>query len=184
MLKKEWKTGQIFFAFSEYLNFTPGVMILRAVVILCRHAPTHQRSVRARGDRSKVQIFWEGQKSLTHLSLFFWNYLVASNYNWKMGQIFVTFSEYLILTMADQDFGRSVNLISTRRRGQIMPAILLLVPPSQIGARGSIATPDFTDQSTLCLNQGADYAHQINTDPPPLPDFLTFLRPYTTDTVL
>ena len=43
----------------------------------------------------KVQIFWEGHKNLTHLPLFIWHYLVVSNYEWKMGQIFVAFSEYL-----------------------------------------------------------------------------------------
>ena len=44
-------------------------------------------------DNVKVQIFWEGHKSLAHLPLFFWHYLIASNYKWKMGQIFVVFSE-------------------------------------------------------------------------------------------
>ena len=34
-----------------------------------------------------VQIFWEGHKNLANLPLFFWHYLVASNYKWKMGQI-------------------------------------------------------------------------------------------------
>ena len=43
----------------------------------------------------KVQIFWEGHKNLAHLPLFIWHYLVASNYKWKMGQIFVAFLEYL-----------------------------------------------------------------------------------------
>ena len=45
---------------------------------------------------TKVQIVWEGHKNLTHL--FFLHYLVASNYKWKMGQIFVTFSEHLNFT--------------------------------------------------------------------------------------
>ena len=44
---------------------------------------------------SKVQIFWEGHKNLAHLPLFIWHYLVASNYNWKMDQIFAAISEYL-----------------------------------------------------------------------------------------
>ena len=48
-----------------------------------------------RKETGKVQIFWEVQKNLAHLPLFFWHYLVASNYKWKMGQIFVAFSEYL-----------------------------------------------------------------------------------------
>ena len=43
----------------------------------------------------KVQIFWEGHKNLSHLPLSIWHYFVASNYNRKMGQIFVAFSEYL-----------------------------------------------------------------------------------------
>ena len=43
----------------------------------------------------KVQIFWENLKNLAHLPLFIWQYLVASNYKWKMSQIFVAFSEYL-----------------------------------------------------------------------------------------
>ena len=43
----------------------------------------------------KVQIFWEDHKNLAHLPLFIWQYLAASNYKWKMGQIFVAFSEYL-----------------------------------------------------------------------------------------
>ena len=43
----------------------------------------------------KVQIFWEGHKNFSHLPLFIWQYLILSNYNWKMGQIFVAFSEYL-----------------------------------------------------------------------------------------
>ena len=38
---------------------------------------------------NKVQIFWEGHKNLAHLPLFIWHYLVASNYKWKMGHIFV-----------------------------------------------------------------------------------------------
>ena len=42
----------------------------------------------------KVQVFWEGHKNLANLPLFFWQYLVASNYKWKMSQTFVTFSEY------------------------------------------------------------------------------------------
>ena len=33
----------------------------------------------------KVQIFWDGHKNLAHLPLFFWHYLVSSNYKWKMG---------------------------------------------------------------------------------------------------
>ena len=50
---------------------------------------------------SKVQIFWECHKILAHLPLFFYNmYLVASNYKWKMGQIFLVFSENLNFTMA------------------------------------------------------------------------------------
>ena len=31
---------------------------------------------------------------MSHLPLFIGHYLVASNYKWKMGQMFVTFSEY------------------------------------------------------------------------------------------
>ena len=46
----------------------------------------------------KIQIFWEGHTNLAHLPLFFWHYLVASNYEWKMGQIVVAFSEYLNFT--------------------------------------------------------------------------------------
>ena len=46
----------------------------------------------------KVQIFSEGLQNLAHLLIFFWHCLVASNYNWKMGQIFVAFSEYLNFT--------------------------------------------------------------------------------------
>ena len=41
----------------------------------------------------KVQIFWEGHKNLSLLPI--WLYLVASNYKWNLGQIFVAFSEYL-----------------------------------------------------------------------------------------
>ena len=43
----------------------------------------------------KIQIFWEGHNNLVHLPLLFWHYLLASIYKWKMGQIFVGFSEYL-----------------------------------------------------------------------------------------
>ena len=43
----------------------------------------------------KVQVFWESHKNLAHFPLFIWHYLVASNHKWKMGQIFVAFSEYL-----------------------------------------------------------------------------------------
>ena len=42
----------------------------------------------------KVQVFWEGHKNLANLPLFFWQYLVTSNYKWKMSQNFVAFSEY------------------------------------------------------------------------------------------
>ena len=45
----------------------------------------------------KVQIYWEGHKSLADLPLFCWHYLVASNNKWKVGQIFVAFSKYLNL---------------------------------------------------------------------------------------
>ena len=48
----------------------------------------------------KVQTFVEGNKNICHLPLFiFWHYLIASNYKWKMGQIFVAFSEYLNITV-------------------------------------------------------------------------------------
>ena len=43
----------------------------------------------------KVQVFWKDHKNMAHLPLFIWHYLVSSNYKWKMGQIFVAFSEYL-----------------------------------------------------------------------------------------
>ena len=43
----------------------------------------------------KVQIFWEGHNFFSSLPLFIWHYLVASNYKWKKGHIFVAFSEYL-----------------------------------------------------------------------------------------
>ena len=42
----------------------------------------------------KVQILWEGHKNFALLPIFIWHYLVASNYKWKMGQIFWAFSEY------------------------------------------------------------------------------------------
>ena len=44
---------------------------------------------------SKVRIFWEGQKDLAHFPIFFWHYILLSNYKWKMCQSFVAFSEYL-----------------------------------------------------------------------------------------
>ena len=43
----------------------------------------------------RVKIFWEGHKNLSHLPLFIWYYLGVSNCKWKMGQIFVSLSEYL-----------------------------------------------------------------------------------------
>ena len=43
----------------------------------------------------KFQIFWEGHKDLTHLPLFIWHYLAASNFKRKINQIFIAFSEYL-----------------------------------------------------------------------------------------
>ena len=48
-----------------------------------------------KGLSSKVRIFWEGQKDLAHFPIFFWHYILLSNYKWKMCQIFVAFSEYL-----------------------------------------------------------------------------------------
>ena len=41
----------------------------------------------------KVKMFRESQKNLAHLPHFIWHYLVASNYKWKMGHIFMAFSE-------------------------------------------------------------------------------------------
>ena len=43
-------------------------------------------------DRIEIAKFRYSEKA--NLPLFFWHYLVASNYKWKMGQIFVAFSEY------------------------------------------------------------------------------------------
>ena len=36
----------------------------------------------------KAQVIWECQKNSAHLPLFFWHYLVGSDYKWKMGQFF------------------------------------------------------------------------------------------------
>ena len=46
-------------------------------------------------DVAKAHVFWEGHKNFTYLRIFIWHYLVTSNYKWKMGQIFVAFTDYL-----------------------------------------------------------------------------------------
>ena len=47
----------------------------------------------------KVQIFWKGHKNFAPSSTLFLTLLsIASNHNWKMGQIFVAFSKYLNFT--------------------------------------------------------------------------------------
>ena len=46
----------------------------------------------------KVQVFWEGQKSLTKASSRFWRYLVMSITEGRLGQIIVAFLEYLNFT--------------------------------------------------------------------------------------
>ena len=44
----------------------------------------------------KVHIFWEGHKNLAHLPLIIWDYILGNaKKQWKVGQIFVAFSEYL-----------------------------------------------------------------------------------------
>ena len=45
----------------------------------------------------KVQIFWEGHKNLAHLPLMIRRCKGLSKKEWKMGQIFMAFSEYLNL---------------------------------------------------------------------------------------
>ena len=49
----------------------------------------------------KVQTLREGHKLFIKLPLF-WHYLVASNYKWTMGQIFVAFLEHLIFNKKNQ----------------------------------------------------------------------------------
>ena len=47
----------------------------------------------------KVKIFWEGHNFFSNLPLFFdIMYLVVANHKWKMGHIFVDFSEYKTFT--------------------------------------------------------------------------------------
>ena len=43
--------------------------------------------------RCKIQVFWEGHKTFVKLLLFYFTLLCSVK--WKMGQIFVTFSEYV-----------------------------------------------------------------------------------------
>ena len=57
---------------------------------------------------SKVKIFWESPKNLAHLPHFIWHYLVASNYKWKTGQIFVAFSEYLNFTQQSSKWSKKL----------------------------------------------------------------------------
>ena len=71
--------------------------------IICKLRPSIFLTIVLSYDRNrdvllKVQIFWKGHKNFSHLPLFIWHYLAASNYKWKMGQTFVAFSEYLNFT--------------------------------------------------------------------------------------
>ena len=63
----------------------------------------------------KVQIFWEGHKNLAHLSLSFDilpKYILASNYKWKMGQIFAAFSEFLNVESRKKRWQKEVTRIT------------------------------------------------------------------------
>ena len=44
----------------------------------------------------------EKATKISSIFQFFWHYLVASNYKWKMGQIFVAFSEYLNFNQSER----------------------------------------------------------------------------------
>ena len=51
---------------------------------------------------------------MAHLPLFIWNYLIVPNYKWKMGQIYVVFSEYLNLKYDSRIFFRIINKITIK----------------------------------------------------------------------
>ena len=76
---------------------------------------------------TKVQIFWEGHKNLFYLQLFIWYYLVASNYKWKIGQIFVAFSEYLNFNQPCQyfmsNFLASLYIYSTKNHQRLQRTV-------------------------------------------------------------
>ena len=56
---------------------------------------------------------WEDFKNLAHLHLFVRYYLVASNCKWKMGPIFVAFSEYLNFGPAWEFYARTIKLLQS-----------------------------------------------------------------------
>ena len=94
-------SSKTIFMVSELVSFFlktlseifPPVISTKAENLLTLHCQKRQK--RFWKLYIKVQILWESHKMLVHLPLFISHYLVASNYKWKMGQIFVAFSEYL-----------------------------------------------------------------------------------------
>jgi hypothetical protein len=136
LMKRLHRSSKAHISWSHHLTsqqiFTRVEMILGAVVILCRHAPTHQRPVGARGDGS---------------------------------------------AMAHPDFGRLVNPISTRWGGADYAHHITTCPPPSASEQG-VPYRSVNHISTRVQIMPT----KLLLLPPP--DFLTFLRPCTTATVL